>query len=260
MRSFARTPDKVQSTVERVMNALTKILFYRGKSWYISNVLVVVPTGAQYKDHDCGLLAEAISQSWLEYWSDHKSTVPASISIIDEGREDIFVGIQDLAAHVLSIRGCDIMVTLAPSAFRYFDLGTANEMMKAFMSGAKVAGVSIPEDGISEFVNRGTLGGPITAWDIKTLIEAGGFDQSAAQSMVGRENPNAGCEEIHPLVRIERKYGPCIATIQTQARAEARKLEGEDLARHMKQIETKTARQLAHAKSLGVDNLDFFSA
>lgn len=263
MRSFARTPEKTAETAERVMKALTEIAWYRGPNWTVSKILVMIPIDRRYKDSDSGQLGEEIRRRWIE-WLDsideggHAPTPQASVRVI-EFSGDLFVASQNIASHIMLKSNVDTMMTLAPSAARYFDRETALAVMQAFACGAQVAGIAIPEDGIDEFVHRGTLGGPIAAWDLKSLMEAGGFDQAAAQSKIGEENPNAGCEEIHPLIRIIKRYGPCYAPIDTRAIAEKRKLEGDDLARHTKQIATKTERQLAHARSLGIHDLEFFA-
>lgn len=263
MRSFARTAEKTAETADRVMKALEAICRYQKPDWVVSMILVMIPIDRKYKDSDSGQLGEEIRRRWSEYLelSDEGGHAPApkaSVRVI-EFSGVLFVTAQNVALQILRRSGVDTMITLAPSAARYFDLETVDDMMGAFASGAQVVGISIPEDGIDEFVNRGTLGGPIAAWDLESLIEARGFDQAAAQAKIGEENPNAGCEEIYPLIRIIKLYGPCYAPINTLALVPKRVLEGEDLARHEKQIETKTERQLTHARSLGVHDLEFFA-
>jgi len=245
------------------MKALKNVAGYCGEYWVVTKVLVMIPIDRKYKDSDSGQLGEEIRRRWSEYLefadADDRGPWPTASVRVIEFSGDLFVAAQNIASHILNKSDVDTMVTLAPSAVRYFDRDTALAMMQALASGAQVAGIAIPEDGIDEFVRRGTLGGPIAAWDLKSLLEAGGFDQAAAQAKIGEENPNAGCEEIHPLVRIIKRYGQCYASIDTRAIAERRTLEGDDLTRHEKQIATKTERQLAHARSLGVHNLEFFT-
>lgn len=262
MRSFARTSDpvKVQATADRVITALKDLAWYKGENWRVSNILVLVPGDQRYKDSDAGHLARRIRIDWTMFTDEEGIGVPeAEVEIMEVALGDLFVGLQNLAANIFAAKGCDVMITLAPSAFRYFDEKTADDMMQAFAKGARISGVAIPEDGIDEFVNRGTLGGPIAAWKLKSLIAAGGFDPVAAQAFAGEENPRAGVEEIIPLVHLVKTWGPCVAPIQTRAIVERRQLEGEDLARHQKQIATKTERQLAHARSLGIEGLEFFA-
>jgi hypothetical protein len=217
-----------------------------------------------YKDSDCGELASKLRTEWkLTRDNDCGArTCPHdTVQIMEIALGDLFVGIQNFAINILSNEGCDIMVTLAPSAFRYFDRETADDMMRAFADGARASAIAVPEDGLDEIVNRGTLGGPITAWKLKTLVAVGGFNIAAAQGFIDEEKPNAGVEEIHPLVHMIGTYGECVAPIRPRNFAvEKRKLDGEDLERHLKQIQSKTTRQLAHAKSLGVNDLDFFTS
>lgn len=272
MRTFARTLDRVDATEERVLAALNSVIWYQGiwgegNGWSVSDVLVLVAADKRYKDSDCGNLAPRLRDAWLaKKLADTGARNPPhdKVRIKEVALGDLFVGIQNFGANLLSNRDCDVMVTLAPSALRYFDEKTADHMMRAFADGAKVAGIAVPEDGIDEFVARGTLGGPISAWDLKALTQVGGgFDQSAAQPQIGEENIFAGCEEIHPLVRILEKCGECYAAIAPQRVAtDKRVLEGDDLVRHLKQIESKTVRQMAHAANLGIPNekfLEFFA-
>jgi len=263
MRSFARTPDKTDETVQRIMKAVKEIVWFEGTDWSVSLILSVIPVDRSYKDSDSGDLSGAVRLAWLKYRQSLSGPEhvwpPKADFMVHEVSTDLFVGAQNFALGLFASSHVDVMVTLAPSAARYFDRDTAEDVMSALKAGVRVVGISIPEDGIDELVYRGTLGGPIVAWDLKSLVGVGGFDERAAQPRIGEENPNAGCEEIYPLVRIIKKYGACMAPVQTQARVERRKLEGEDLARHEKQIATKTEHQMAHARVLGVEDLDFFA-
>ncbi len=268
MRSFARTSDKVEATVERVMNALKGVAWYSDAgAWFVGNVLVLVPTDKRYKDCDCGELAAKIRLAWKLHKEEidgggHAPLPRAEVTVIELALGDVFVDTQNFAINFFSSKGCGAMITMAPSAARYFDEGTAKAAMNSIIAdGAKVFGIKVPEDGIDDFVQRGTLGGPIAGWDLDALVEAGGFDESARQAKVGEEKLNGGAEEIHPLVRIIEKYGPCMAPINPIGEpVEKRNLEGEELVRHLKQIASKTDRQLAHASSFGRGyGLEFFA-
>jgi hypothetical protein len=258
LRSFARTADKTAGTAERVIKALERVAWYSTPDWRVSIVLVLIPSDRQYKDSDAGELVHAVRRGWFE------TPVPKAIVLSQEVQADLFVGLQNHAIGFFQSLQfpVDIMITAAPSAIvqGYLSEETVSEIVFARRAGAKAMPVMVPEDGLDEFVARGTAGGPIMAWDLKALIEAGGFDEAAAQPRIGEENANAGTEEIHPLVKIIRQHGPCYAPIQPQGVViKKRELTGEDLARHQKQIASKTERQLAHARSLGVDGLGFFA-
>jgi hypothetical protein len=70
---------------------------------------------------------------------------------------------------------------------------------QAFENGAKVAGVASGE--LRHVVLDGCISNNFAAWDVQALVAIGGFDSSI------------GADEIAPLVRLHRKYGPCIAPI-----------------------------------------------
>jgi hypothetical protein len=258
LRTFARTQDKVVGTAEKVVQVANMLATMEGDGWAITNVLSVVPLDKRYKDSDCGELVSLLRDK-LDQWD---------CPVFGLYVGDLFVGAQNFALNVFlnspdDHGPVDYLIVAAPSAVQagYLDQDTVSAMVAAFKAGAKVAPIAVPEDGIDEFVARGTAGGPIIGWDLKALAEVGkGFDQAAAQPMIGGDNPNAGCEEIHPIIRLIKEYGPCYAPIAPRnITAKKRVLEGEDLDRHRKQIESKTRRQLAHAASLGIDSLEFFA-
>lgn len=258
LRSFARTPDKVGATVEKLVACIRGLYScYDRPGANIVEFFVMIPTGDLFKDSDCGTLGPELERVLSVPFN--ASDRSPKISVYECQDEDLFVGVQNHALRLME--GLDMMVVAAPSAIQagYLSMETLDAMVEAHYRGAKIMPVVVPEDGIDEFVLRGTAGGPIIGWDVPALLEADGFDQSAAQGKIGEENPNQGCEEIHPIIRIERKHGACYVPIMPRGMAlRKRVLEGDELARHTKQIQTKTARQLFHARSLGVESLDFF--
>lgn len=106
-------------------------------------------------------------------------------------------------------------------------------LLAAMHNKARVAGLAVRE--LHDSVMHGRIVNTFSVWHNKSLMTVGGFDVRAAMPLRGSEHPIittsdehgnmhshplAGSEEIIPLIRMVRNFGPCIAPIEPEKLAD----------------------------------------
>ncbi len=258
-----------------------------------SRVDVLIAADERYSDCDCGgtrdefmrvLKAErqGVHEDAVEF-----DTIPdqAVIEMVNQihvsevKRGDIYVGLLNYGIMKQVRDRIDYSVIISSGVNSYLTEKNLRALLTAMEEGALVAGIAIDE--LAELTMRGRIANTFAMWDNQALGQVGLFDYRAAkpakddkdaQYLTGwspeldAEKGNgevryhrAGVEEITPLIRLGREFGPCIAPIFP--------IDGEHswvipdpvkdrvgYERHLKKIATKTARQEAWMYEEQVDS------
>jgi len=293
IRTFNTKLELVADRAKRVLETAAKALELKidGDSVF-SRVDIIVAADPQYADCDCGTtrdnLIEMITDMKHEehQWAfDHDSASNAevinrlnAIHVSEVKRGDIFVGLLNFGIMKQVRDRIDYSVIISSGVNSYMTPENVGAMLTAIEDGALVAGIAIDE--LSELTMRGRIANTFAMWDNQALGQVGLFDYRAAKPRkddkqtlylqgwseeLERDKGNgevyyhrAGVEEITPLVRLGRTFGPCIAPIVPigeglQWTAPDPIKDPEGYSRHLKKLGTKAARQEAWMYEEGVD-------
>lgn len=293
IRTFNTKPDLVDDRVARVFETVVKALELKVDGDHVfSRVDIIVAADPQYADCDCGDTRDEIVRTIAAMKSDEakwmeKHDSVANLSILDlinkiyvseVKKGDIFVGLLNFGIMKQVRDRIDYSVIISSGVNSYMTPENVGAMLSAIEEGALVAGMAIDE--LSELTMRGRIANTFAMWDNQALGQVGLFDYRAAKPRkddkqtlylqgwseeLERDKGNgevfyhrAGVEEITPLVRLGRTFGPCIAPIvpigeglQWVAPDPIKDPEG--YARHLKKLGTKAVRQEAWMFEEGVD-------
>jgi hypothetical protein len=257
LRGFSKSSDQVAKNVIQLRAAITKAssLVIGGKKVF-SEILVLIASDPNYPDCDCGETAAALRQS---------TDASQNIEIAEVKHGDLFCGALNYGVMRLARKRIDYVTIMSHGVADYLSMPVMEQTFEAFELGALVVGVAINE--LSQSIFEGRLANTFTTYDVPALGSVGLFDLRASQP---RKNdptteylrgwnvdkgdvyyPRAGVEEIIPLLRLVRMYGPCIAPIQPFGSPEwkipdpVQDLEG--FKREIAKMGTKLQRQAAHA-------------
>lgn len=249
LRVFAGKSELVDGAVAKLVATIKKANALEGQygEGYFSRIDVLVPMDARYKDCDCGETAEAVAGALEEI-----DVAPIRWEVHEVRSGEIFCSVLNYGvAYQLSV-GMAFSVIMSTEVASYLNDETMEEMVDTVDKGAKVVGVALNE--LAPSIMLGRIANTFAMWDNLALMTVGGFDLAARQAKVNENRPNAGCEEIIPLLRLAELYGPCIAPILPQGEGVKEwKLptDPDVLARHNKKMRSKEDRQAAHAASIG---------
>lgn len=221
LRCFARTPEQVDGAVAQTISSVHTMLKVKvGDDPFVRRVEILVPLDQSYGDCDCGQtsgkLRDAVLTSGLEH-----------VYVNEVSHGDIFVGVLNYGIAKLLRAGCDYGVILSKEAEAYFTAEAAQELVTAIEGGAKVTGIALNE--LTESVMQGRIANTFAMWDLMALMQVGGFDWRSAkpkkdsvivtraQTWDAKKGLSAydlaGVEEIVPMIRMVRTFGPCIAPV-----------------------------------------------
>jgi hypothetical protein len=235
LRVFSPKPELVEKNADQTMDAVSTAssINIDGKCVF-SRIDVLVSADERYGDTDCGLTEEALAVAKTKYaekFLDNNVDIPSvftnsKVSVVRNG--DIFCGMLNYGvAHQMRDR-IDYSMILSGGVKDYLTTENVTMMLSALEAGARVTGLAITE--LAPSILDGRIANTCAIWDNVSLMTVGGFDLRAAKplkddrladyvrgwsSEKGEVFYNAaGVEEIFPLVRLVKTFGPCIAPIQ----------------------------------------------
>ena len=218
LRSYASQRKDVLGVVDRAVESIKRAsrLQKDGKPIF-DQMVILVPS-----NYDCSITADAIRRE-LEMFQ-----IPRVMILEAEG--DHASDVLNVGTDLLLGYGIDHAVIASNKAINALTVENMSAIIRAFDKGAKAVGVAIYE--LQDIILQGRLQNTFCCWDIKALQAVGGFDSKIA------------VEEIAPIVRLIREYGPCIAVIvPSQMPSLAIRRSAEGIARYKAVTGTKTTRQ-----------------
>lgn len=267
LRCFAREPNLVDNAVALAVASVERMLSVQvGGRSFVSRVEILVPTDDAYAEKDCGETAPKLREVIRA-----KGWKGVFVSEVKYG--DIFVGILNYGTAKLLRAGCDYGIVLSKEAEAYFTNEAAEDLVTAAEAGALAMGLAITE--LTESIMQGRIANTFAMWHLMSLVQVGCFDARSAKPK--KDAPiksraeawesgklfyaydNAGVEEIVPLIRLVRTFGPCIAPVLPRGngvkvwQAPDPKTDPEGYARHVNKLGTKFIRQSHFAQ---VENTD----
>lgn len=224
-RSFSKKEELISETVQRALESARKALGLTidGRQVFAKTIFLV-PV-----DYDCGGTAKALR-----------------IAMQQEG----------LNAEILEVKGhhsCDALnraleylkenemeyvLFISNKAAAHLCTTVIQDVLLSIDYGDKAIGIDIPE---ITAVGVIPLNNTFLVWDVRSLCEVGRFESID------------GVEEIAPLVRLMKKCGNCAALISGNPEAKLNIRSSKDgQERHKEVKDTKSERQLAELKRMGV--------
>lgn len=232
----------------------TRPLFHR--------IDIVVWADKRFADSDCGQTAEAMRKAFKG---------ERSVFVSEYKNGDLFCGILNWGvAHQLR-HGVSHTVIASFQARDHMHQASMDAMINAADHGARAVGMALHE--LTDTIMEGRLANTFALWDNEALQSVNGFDLRAQKPVDDRSayylrgwSPESGevyyhvggVEEVIPLARLVRDYGPCIVPIEPigqheRYRVPDQKTEPDNWARHQKKMGTKRVRQDAHLYAAGFD-------
>jgi hypothetical protein len=267
VRCFARESNLVDNAVKLALASVERMLSVSvGGRSFVSRVEILVPMDDSYAEKDCGETAPKLREAIAERkWK--------NVFVSEVRHGDIFVGILNYGTAKLLRAGCDYGVVLSKEAEAYFTAEAAEDLVAAAEAGALAMGLAITE--LTESIMQGRIANTFAMWNLMALIQVGGFDlrsakpkkeaaiKSRAEAWDEAKNfyvyDNAGVEEIVPLIRLIRTFGPCVAPILPRGegvrvwQAPDPKTDPEGYIRHVNKLGTKFVRQSYFAQAEQTD-------
>lgn len=267
LRCFARESGLVDNAVKLALASVERMLSVQvGDRTFVSRIEILIPTDPDYAEKDCGETAGKLRTAIAE-----RNWKGVFVSEVRHG--DIFVGLLNYGMAKLLRAGCDYGIVLSKETEAYFTTEAAEDLVQAAEAGALVIPLAITE--LTESIMRGRAANTFSMWHLMSLIQVGGFDLRSAKpkkeaSIKSRAEAwesgklfytydNAGVEEIIPLIRLIRTFGPCIAPILPRGdgvkiwQAPDPQQDPEGYLRHVNKMGTKFVRQSYFAVSEHTD-------
>lgn len=272
LRVFANTPEAVSLQVASAMGALRRLLALKtGNRPTFNRIDFLVSSDPDFEDTDCGLTAARLRELV------HVEFPDAPVHVLEIKRGDIYCMLLNYGiANHLEDRISYSMI-LSHLASSYTTEATVNGLLAAMYRRARVAGVAMDE--LAPLIERGLIMNTFAMWHNKSLMTVGGFDLRAAKPALVHvhtkekvkgwsetkaarhgdgavEYHAAGCEEIIPLIRLVRFFGPCIRSVLPKEKGTWREhdaaIDPRAYHRHLAKLATKSERQNLMAATLGV--------
>ncbi len=230
-RGFAKNPGQVpvvQKKAQEFFKHMNSLVGFR------LDCRLWIPRDYRFEDCDCGKTYSSIAD-WRA---------------VESLQGDNFCGVLNHAVSAASSQQCSHALIVSLEAYEYVTIKSVMAMIRALNGGALVAGMVIHE--LENSIRRGRVANTCAMWDLTYLTAVGSFGFQARGPMIGENRPNAGCEEIYPLVHgCELIGGPCIALIDPPETAVWSP--PTDMDAHRRKMASKEARQNAHLEALGKD-------
>lgn len=278
IRVFADSPETVSYQVESALKALEQLLTIKVENRLVfSRIDFLVSDDNRFDDSDCGLTAEYLrSQIRLRY-------AGAPVSVLDVKNGDIYCLLLNYGIVNQLEDRVSYSLILSHEISEYVTREHIEALVAAMYCKARVAGLAISE--IGGLVEKGRVANTCALWHNKSLMTVGGFDLRAARperahlhlhkKVTGESQEKAekygdpeveytlaGCEEIIPLVRFLKFFGPSVAIVKPhQQYAWHVGDDGGDThahMRHLAKLATKEIRQshMASLENVSVDILE----
>jgi hypothetical protein len=186
LRTYTAKPEGVADRVIRATEHMEQVQLVWAAFPALVHTVLLVP-----KDYDCGQTAHELRGGGFD----------DTVTVLDPSG---YHSCEVLNAGVLRLRelGCSHALILSGKAMPYLTAENLLRIDAAFASGAKVAGLALPE--LADIVRAGRIQNTFAAWDIEALWEVGCFDC--------RED----VEEIAPLIRLIGRFGQCITPLDCE--------------------------------------------
>lgn len=270
LRVFAKTEADVEPQVQSAITALKKLQsLTTGHKKTFARIDFLVSSDPNFEDTDCGLTAMKLREAVRELYSE----TPINVFEIKKG--DIYAMLLNFGvANHLEDR---IPYSLIVSHWAHQHITEANvyALFSAMQQKARVAGLVIPE--AAETIRQGRIANTFAMWHNKSLVTVGGFDLRAgkpmksqtkdtamvsadsevAEKLLGQKTVTyhaAGVEEIIPLLRFGKFFGPSIKVVESPEQTDAsltKTFDTEWHKRHVAKLATKDARQRYMAELAG---------
>jgi hypothetical protein len=273
LRIFAAKPEHVDYVVASGLSALRRLLSSRtGDRPTFARIDFLVSSDPQYDDTDCGETAERLRKAIATEFTN------APVNVLEIKRGDIYCMLLNYGAAIQLEDRVTYSLVLSHGAASYATEENIEAMLTALYLRARVVGVAIDE--VGELVRKGRVLNTCAMWHNKSLIAVGGFDFLAAKPTRAKTVTHemieawseekatrhgdgqvkyhlAGCEEIIPLVRLVRYFGPSIAVVEPRGEglkwdAYDELVDKETYHRHLAKLATKEHRQQRMAATQGV--------
>ena len=268
IRAFNTKPELVEDRSLRVISTIKKALelSVMGRSVF-RRIDVLIPIDPRYSDCDCGETASCLRRLVGENFS---PTDVEKIKVSEVAHGDVFVEVLNYGISRQLRDRIDISVIISSGVNAYLTPENMQALLEPFNRGARVAGIAIDE--LAELTMKGRIANTFAAWDTVALGQVGMFDLRAAKPakddkrtlyLAGWSDEKAeadgngevyyhraGVEEIIPLIRLGRTFGPCIAPVKPVGEGFHWVIpdpikDPEGYLRHLKKIATKQTRQEA---------------
>ena len=257
LRCFSTNPELVERTVSLALASIERMLsVHVDKMQFVSRIEVLVPMDPAYAEMDCDQTAPRLRTAIKEAgWK--------NVFVSEVRHGDIFCSILNYGMWRLSSAGCAKALILSKEAEQYFAPEAAEDLVISAEKGARVSGIALKE--LTESIMQGRIANTFAMWDIPSLMQVSLFDLRNAKPAKEAANKDrseawhsgkcfwvydrAGVEEIIPLIRLIRMFGPCIAPILPRGagvkvwQAPDPIIDPEGYVRHENKLGTKFVRQ-----------------
>ena len=215
LRVFSPKPELVDKNVEQVRQTV-EIADNLG---IFSRIDVLVSADGRYGDTDCGETTAKLKQKLAGVY---ENTFTSEVR-----HGDIFCGMLNYGvAHQMRDR-IDYSMIMSIGVKDYMTMENMMACIDALEAGAKVTGLAISE--LAPSILDGRIANTFAIWDNISLMTVGSFDLRAAKPLKDDKLASyvrgwsaekgevfynaAGVEEIIPLARMVKLFGPCIAPV-----------------------------------------------
>ncbi len=246
-----------EKSIHETLESIRRLQSLRvGGQEFISHIEILIPTDNAYAQKDCGLTARRLR---IDIHKEGFRNV--SITEVEEG--DIYVTVLNYGIACLLRAQCDYGLIFSKEARGYLTQESIEDLVEAINKGALCAGIALTE--LTESVMRGRIVNTFAIWHLMSLVQVGCFDErnveqrkyaprihllEAWDEVTGFWNYNlVGVEEIIPMIRLVRRFGPCLAPIIPRGNGIGA-LEVPDpahdplgYARHIRKMRTRFVRQ-----------------
>lgn len=273
IRIFAATPEEVAMQIDSAMIALRKLLALKtGARKTFARVDFLVSSDPDFDDSDCGETAPKLRELV------HTEFPDAPINVYEIKKGDIYTMLLNYGIAIQLEDRVPYSLILSHREHEHIVEENIHALFAAMHNKARVAGLVLPE--IEDTIGKGRIANTFAIWHNKSLLTVGGFDLRAGKPLkqeVDQTNTitgfsdryaerygdgsiqylAAGCEEIIPLLRMKKYFGPCIALVNpvdTSVTPAYDEILTEDWnKRHYAKLATKDGRQRYMADLTGLD-------
>lgn len=272
LRMFARDKASIDPQITSLFHAIDRLLEINDAGIRVfARIDVLVSSDQNYADSDCGESAERIR----ERVATHYPGKNIYVSEIKKG--DIYAMLLNYGVANQMEDRISFSFTISHALSSYITKEHIYAMLHAMYQKARVAGLVIDE--LAALTEKGRVANTFALWHNKSLVTVGAFDLRAARPERHMEHVHrvkgwsevkakrhgdgdvefvrAGCEEIIPLLRMVKFFGPSIAIVKPGKAGVWREPdavhEHESYHRHLAKLATKEIRQQHMAKLLDED-------
>lgn len=252
LRTHASNPADVGKRVSMLESLLANPVVSR--AFKRVDILIHADERFAAKDRDCGELAGALKRN-------PSIGAREGVHVEEVKHGDLFCEILNYGMAKQARLGCEYSVVLSPDAGSYLTEETMAAILAAASKGALAVGVAINE--LAPSIRQGRLANTFCLWHIQSLQVVGGFDSMSSKPSNGDiafflhdkvqekdvSYQLAGVEEVVPLARMVRLYGPCLAAVEPQGGPAAYEVpdpvtQPDLYERHLGKLGTKLQRQI----------------